>query len=594
MVLTARGSYPPHRVALSAAIECRAMFSRRAAALFSLVALFAATLPAAGPQQVARGRGGAVAAEEETAAGVGIEILRKGGNATDAAVAVAFALAVTWPEAGNIGGGGFWISRDARGRARVIDFREVAPRRARSDLFLRPGNSGAVPSSKEGPLSSGVPGSVAGLALAHQRGGRLPWRAVVAPAVRLARNGFPMSENIASSIAAHREKLARNAEAAAIFLPGGAPPAPGSLFRQPALAATLEAIRGRGADGFYRGRVARQIEEEQRRHGGLIDRGDLARYEARPRRPIRFRVQDVEVITTPAPSSGPVLAEMALLARFVGLEKFARQDATTAHFLAEIEKRAFLDRNRWLGDPAWPGVRENRFLDIARLRRLASTIDAERATPTAALATVPRERPSTTHFSVADGSGGVVAVTTTLNDGFGSGRIAPGLGFLWNNEMDDFTARPGQPNLYGLIQGAVNAVAPGKRMLSSMCPTIAVLPGRGTFAWGTPGGSTIPTTNLQVLLGLVLRGETLADAVAAPRFHQQDFPDTVEVEKNAFPPAWTAALQARGHTVKVSARDPVPGRIGRVHAVGVGRGRSSEAVADPRRHGVALVVRPRP
>ena len=296
-------------------------------------------------------------------------------------MAVAFALAVTWPEAGNLGGGGFWISRDASGRVLVIDFRETAPREARRDLYLRPGSRGIVPSSTEGPLASGVPGSVAGLALAHRRGGRLSWGTVVEPAVRLAKQGFVMTEAIASSIAHEQDRLARDPETTRIFLPDGAPPVPGVRFVQPELAATLEAIRDRGEDGFYRGQIARRIEEGQRRQGGLITRGDLARYEAKVRNAVRFRFSNAEVWTTPAPSSGPVLAEMALLAGIVGAQKVSGHDVASTHWLAEIEKRAFRDRNRYLADPAFAPVRQDLFTDPARLKKIAASIDPNRATP---------------------------------------------------------------------------------------------------------------------------------------------------------------------------------------------------------------------
>jgi gamma-glutamyltranspeptidase/glutathione hydrolase len=568
---------------------------RAAAALVLFFALRAALAFAASDPTFARGRGGAVAAEEGTAANVGIEILRKGGNATDAAVAVAFALAVTWPEAGNIGGGGFWISRDANGRASVIDFRERAPRAARRDMFAKPAKPGAaIPSSTDGPLASGVPGTVDGLALAHRRAGHLPWKAVVEPAVRLARDGFPMTENVRASIAADRKKLAADREAADVFLPGGEPPPVGALFRQPALARTLEAVRDRGEDGFYRGRVAREIEEGQKKAGGSINRGDLALYNSKVRKPVVFRFRDAEVLTTGAPSSGPAMAAMAALVESLGPKRFRAEDASGAHLLAEIEKRVYRDRNRYLGDPDFPGVRQDLFLSADRLRRIAATIDPSKATPADALRALGARDGSTTHFSVADARGNLVSVTTTLNDSFGNGRVAPGLGFLWNNEMDDFATRPGEPNAYGLIQGDVNSVAPGKRMLSAMCPMIAVIPKRGAFAWGSPGGSTILTTNFQVLLGLVLRGESLETAVGAPRFHQQDSPDVIEFERDRFDPAWVAALEGMGHTVKVSARDPVPGRIGRVHAVGVLSDGTVEAVADPRRQGAAMVVAPSP
>ncbi len=563
---------------------------RRAAVALLILLVLAGPAAAAAPQ-VAVGRGGAVAAAEENAAKVGIDILRRGGNAADAAVAVAFALAVTWPEAGNIGGGGFWISRNAAGRTLAVDFRETAPRTARRDLFVKPGpGGGKPPSSTEGPFASGVPGSVDGLWRAHRAAGRLRWKTVVDPAVRLARDGFVVSENVSESLGKtrSRQRLSADPETASIFLPGGAPPVPGTVFKQPALARTLAAIRDRGADGFYRGRVARQIEEGQKRSGGLITRGDLALYSAKIRRPVRFRFGSADVFTTPAPSSGPVLAEMAILARLVGLQKLKRHDTTTAHYLAEIEKRAFRDRNRYLGDPAFPGVRERLFTDPARLKRIAASIHPTRATPSDALRTRPGERVSTTHFSVVDGTGGAVAVTTTLNDSYGNARVAPGLGFLLNNEMDDFATAPGKPNIYGLIQGRVNAVAPGKRMLSAMCPSIAVVRNRNVLVWGTPGGSTIPTTNFQVMLGVLLRGESLEAAVAAPRFHQQDFPDKIQIERQRFDPNWVEALRRLGH--KVEEREPDRDPIGRVHAIARRADGAWNPVADPRGGGVALVV----
>jgi gamma-glutamyltranspeptidase/glutathione hydrolase len=564
---------------------------RRLAAVLSLL-LAAGPLLGVDLPQTSIGTGGGVAAEEGLAAEVGIEILRKGGNAADAAVAVALALAVTWPEAGNIGGGGFWISRDAKGRVLAIDFREMAPRAARRDLFFaKPG--APTPSSTEGPLASGVPGSVAGLALAHRRAGRLPWKTVIAPAVRLAKDGFPMTANISESIAADRDRLAKDPATAGVFLPGGAAPVAGTIFRQPDLAKTLEAIRDRGEDGFYRGQIARAIEEGQKPTGGLITRGDLARYEARVRPALRFRFLDADVFTTPAPSSGPVLAEMALAAE-LAQKQIRAGGASGMHWLAEIERRAFRDRNLFLGDPAFPGVNEKLFTDPVRIRRLVASIRPEHATPSTELPRVFPEKPTTTHFSVVDGDGMVVAVTTTLNDSFGNARVAPGLGFLMNNEMDDFSTKPGEKNMYDLIQGEANSVASGKRMLSSMCPAIAVVRDRGVFAWGAPGGSTILTSNLQLLLGLVLRAQSLEAAVAAPRFHQQDSPDVLEVEPDMFDAAWLAALQAMGHQIKMSHRDPVYGKIGREHAVAALPGGKTEAVADPRRHGAGLVVRPAP
>ena len=551
-------------------------------------ALLILLAPALCEAAVVRGSGGAVAAAEGNAAKAGIEILRKGGNAADAAVAVAFALAVTWPEAGNLGGGGFWTSRDARGRILTIDFREMAPRLARRDLFQSGDGGGPAPSSTEGPLASGVPGSVAGLALAHRRAGRLPWKVVVEPAVRLARNGFAVTPGISESIADERERLAADPETARIFLPGGAAPAPGALFRQPDLARTLEAIRDRGEDGFYRGRLARAFADGQKKIGGLISRGDLARYEAKVRPPLRFDFEGLQIVTTGAPSSGPVLAEMAMLAEMVGVEKLRARDASSAHWLAEIEKRAFRDRNRYLGDPEFRGVEQKLFIDPQRLRLVASSINPNRSTPSEQLGLGDSEKPTTTHFAVIDRQGMAVSMTTTLNDSFGNARVAPGLGFLMNNEMDDFATRPGQKNMYGLVQGEVNAVAPGKRMLSSMCPSIAVERGRNVLVWGTPGGSTIPTTNLQVLLNRALHREPLDAAVAAPRFHQQDLPDAIQIERGRFGADWMESLQKMGHAITER------GSIGRVHAIAVEADGSLTAVADPRGAGSALVVRAAP
>jgi gamma-glutamyltranspeptidase/glutathione hydrolase len=557
---------------------------RRLVAAFVLVLCAAMAVGAPAPRS-ARGAGGAVAAAEENAARVGIAVLEGGGNAADAAVAVAFALAVTWPEAGNLGGGGFWTSRDAAGKVLTIDFREMAPRAARRDLYTAPRAGSAPPSSLEGPLASGVPGSVAGLALAHRRAGRLPWQAVIEPAVRLARDGFVMTAAISESIADEQKRLAADIPTARIFLPGGAPPAPGVVFRQPDLARTLEAIRDRGEDGFYRGPVARSIEDGQKRAGGLITRGDLARYEAKVRKPVRFGFQGLEVVTPPAPSSGPVLAEMALMAEIAGPARIRPAGPESAHWLAEIEKRAYRDRNRWMGDPAFARFDPKLFTDPARLKALVATINPDRATPIAQLPSLPGEKPTTTHFSVIDDDGMAVSVTTTLNDSFGNARVAPGLGFIWNNEMDDFATRPGEPNMYGLIQGESNAVGPGKRMLSAMCPSIATAGGKVVLVWGTPGGSTIPTTNLQVLVNRALRRQSLAEAVAAPRFHQQDRPDAIQIERGRFDAAWIEALRAMGHEIKER------GRIGSVHAIAVEPDGTLNPVADPRGSGAALVVR---
>ncbi len=395
-----------------------------------------------------------------------------------------------------------------------------------------------------------------------------------------------MTPHDSESIAGEQKRLASDFPTARIFLPGGAPPVPGTLFKQPDLARTLEAIRDRGEDGFYRGRVAKAIEDGQKRAGGSITRGDLGRYAAKVRKAVRFSFQGLDVVTTPAPSSGPVLAEMALMAQIAGPDRIRPVGPEAAHWIAEIEKRAYRDRNRWLGDPAFAGVNQRLFTDPVRLKALVATINPNRATPTADLPVLSGEKATTTHFSVVDGSGMAVSVTTTLNDSFGNARVAPGLGFIWNNEMDDFATKPGEPNMYGLVQGENNAVGPGKRMLSAMCPSIATRSGKVALVWGTPGGSTIPTTNLQVLLNRALRAETLEAAVAAPRFHQQDLPDAIQIERGRFDAAWIAALEKMGHAIRER------GAIGVVHAIAVEPDGTLNPVADPRGGGVALVVAP--
>ena len=411
----------------------------------------------------------------------------------------------------------------------------------------------------------------------------------------LARDGFVMTETIWKTIDKEKRRLALDSEAASIFLPGGAPPEVGAVFKQPTLAATLATIRDSGADGFYRGRIARELAAGETRLGGILTRGDLALYAAKVRKPLSFRFSGVEVLTTPAPSGGPVLAEMALLAAALGLDRLTPAGPESAHWLAEIEKRAFRDRNLHLGDPDFGHIQQDLFTDPQRLKGIAAGIPRDRATPSTALKAGPAEKPSTTHFSVMDATGGVVSVTTTLNDSFGSARVAPRLGFLMNNEMDDFATDPSKPNLYGLLQGEKNAVGPGKRMVSSMCPAIAVSGGRNILVWGSPGGSTIPTTNLQVLLNVLLRSEPLDAAVDAPRFHQQDFPDTIQYESGRFDPEWVEALEKLGHTVVV--RTDTDGKdavLGRVHAIAQSADGQMISVADPRAGGVGLVVRPAP
>ena len=393
---------------------------------------------------------------------------------------------------------------------------------------------------------------------------------------------------VSESIADERERLARDPDTARIFLPGGAPPAPGTVFSQPDLARTLEAIRDRGEDGFYRGRVARDFADGQKQLGGLITRGDLARYDAKLRGPCASTSAGAEIITTPAPVLGPG-------ARGDGADRRGDRAETSSARATPLRERTGSPRSRSArsatatATSATPPSAAS--TSAASPTSTASgssrrSINPHRATPTDQLGLGDREKPTTTHFSVIDRQGMAVSVTTTLNDSFGNARVAPGLGFLLNNEMDDFATRPGQKNMYGLVQGSVNAVAPGKRMLSSMCPSIAVDHGRTVLVWGTPGGSTIPTTNLQVLFNRILLRRGRDAAVAAARFHQQDLPDAIQIEKGRFDAAWIEALQKMGHTITDRAAS-----IGRVHAIAVEADGTLTAVADPRGGGAAVVVR---
>jgi gamma-glutamyltranspeptidase len=546
---------------------------RRLFASLLAILLAAAEAFAAGPQ-VSTGRGGAVAAAEATSAGVGIEILKKGGNAADATVAVAFALAVTWPEAGNLGGGGFWVSRDARGRVLVVDFREMAPRNARRDLYIRKDKNGIVPSSTEGPLSSGVPGTVAGLSLAHRRAGHLPWQAVVAPAVRLAHNGFAVTEVLARSIAKEKDRLAKDSETARIFLPNGQAPAVGSILKQPDLARTLEDIRDRRDDGFYRGRVAREIEAGQERDGGLISRGDLARYAARLRAPVQFKFQGAEIVTPPAPSGGPVLAEIAMLAQYVGLEKLKTRDAPSAHLLAEIEKRAFRDRNQsWR--PLFPRVRRNLTDPALKTMRRPSTRSARPRLGAARAGA----RALDDAFLRGGRRGRRGLGPATLNDSSAT-RIAPGLRFLWNNGMDDCGRLANQH--YG--QSGRPARSRPASACCRRCPAIAVVGGRNAFVWGRRAADD-PDDEFQVLLG-----SCCAARRSRTRSRRRAFISRITRTRSArakpFDPAWIAALQKLGHTV--AEREP-DDPIGRVHAIAPAR-RLAHRGHGPRSGGVGLVA----
>jgi gamma-glutamyltranspeptidase/glutathione hydrolase len=551
--------------------------------------LLAAALAA--PLAAATGSGAVVSSETDATA-AGSRVLAGGGNAVDAAVATALALVVVHPGAGNLGGGGFALVRVA-GALAALDFRETAPARARPDLYLDAHGDPVPDASLIGPLAAGVPGSPAGLWELHRRFGRLPWSAVVAPALALARDGFVVSAKLERSLAEDQTKLARFPETATVWLPGGRPLAAGTHLALPALAETLAAYAARGPAGISAGPAARAIEEASRLHGGVLTVADLAAYQPVWREPLRFERFGWQVAAMPLPSSGGILLgeTMGILERR-GWSERARGSADRVHLLIEALRRAFADRYR-LGDPATTGATAVDLLARPWLDRRAAEIDPRRATASVQVqpypAAAPREPDHTTQVTVADGDGNLVALTTTLNDFYGCRLWVPGAGYFLNNEMDDFTVAAGRPNLFGLIQGEENAVGPGKRMLSSMSPTIA-WHDEEAIALGGRGGSRIPSAVIQVLLAM-FEGATAADAVARPRIHEQWLPDQVLVEAGALAPEIEIDLARRGHFLMPPRADQ-QAVVNAVHLCADG---SVEAGGDPRGpevSGVATVVAP--
>ncbi|MBL8899244.1 MAG: gamma-glutamyltransferase [Planctomycetes bacterium] len=533
--------------------------ARRTGRSLALVAALwcgAASFTAAAPddqvqRRAARGAQAMVVSEHPLATRAGLELLRAGGNAIDGACATALALAVVYPVAGNLGGGGFLLHRAADGATAALDFRETAPERATRDMFL--GADGEVDRVRatRGHLAAGVPGSVAGLCEAHARLGRRPWKEVVAPALRLAREGFAVDSLLAEECAELARVFALYPASAALFLPEGRPLAPGDLLRQPELARTLEAIAAHGRDGFYRGPVAAAIVAEMERGGGLISASDLEDYRAVWREPLMRRYRGHEIWSMPPPSSGgPLLLQMLGV-----LEKFDLRDAGAGsarhlHLLAEAMSRAYADRAVHLGDPDFHAVPTAWLFSPERVNEIALQIDPTRATTVAGAGVPPRqESPQTTHLSVLAPDGSAVSLTTTINTGYGAKVVVAGAGFLLNNEMDDFAAAPGQPNAYGLLGAEANAIAPRKRMLSSMTPTIVVRDGAVRLVVGTPGGGRIITSVLQVVVNVIDFELDLSSAIDAPRVHHQWRPNRLEVERHGygFAPEVRRALEQKGH-----------------------------------------------
>lgn len=527
---------------------------------------------------------GAVASPDRYGADTAELILRRGGNAVDAAIATAFTLAVTYPEAGNIGGGGFmtlWFD----GKAYFLDYRETAPGKAHRDMYLDEDKQPIPDLSLVGHKASGVPGTVMGLWQAHQRFGSLPWPELLKPAIGYAQNGFIVAENQYQ----YRADLLQQLEGKTNFARYFADMQAGQNFTQPELAATLTRIATGGPADFYQGETARLIAAQMQRGGGLITLDDLASYKAGWREPIITPWRDKQLVTTAPPSSGGIALsqllglKQRLAAHFDGV---ALNSAQYVHLIAEIAKRVFADRADYLGDPDFTAVPQQQLLDAAYLDKRASEINPRQLSATAAVKP-GLEGYHTTHFSILDKHGNAVANTYTLNLDFGSGVVVEGGGFLLNNEMDDFSAKAGVPNAFGVVGSDANAIAPGKRMLSSMTPSLLVNDDKVELVIGTPGGSTIFTSIFQVITNLYDYQLSLQDAVAAPRFHHQLLPEhQITMEPYApLPTGVQQVLQQQGYNLHTQSWN-----LGDIQAIRV-TGTEVEAVADPRSRGVARVFR---
>ena len=521
-----------------------------------------------------------VSSNDSIASRVGRDIIQRGGNAVDAAVATGFALAVTYPGAGNVGGGGFMVIRMADGRTAALDYREVAPLAATRNMYLDAKDDLIPGKSTTGHLAVGVPGSVAGMTEALRRFGTMPLREVIAPAIELAEKGFVVDSNLMRSLKSSQNEIGKF-EGARLFYPNGEVIAAGSRLVQPELAWTLKQISERGAEGFYRGPVADSLVAEMKRGGGIITLADLERYKPEWRTPVKGTYRGYTILSMPPASSGGItmVETLNILETYDTPAPYG--STQWAHRLAESYQRAFLDRNNKLADPAFVAVPQDELTSKAYARQLRAKIDDHHHTPTATIV-ASREGRNTTHYSVVDAHGNAVATTTTLNNTFGSAVWVRGAGFFLNDEMDDFAAKPGSPNMYGLVQGEQNAIVPGKRMLSAMTPTIVLDPrGQVLLVVGGAGGPTIITGTSQVILNVVDYHMSLADAMRAPRVHHQSLPDSLTYERNGLSAAVLDSLSAMGHAMR-----PVNSLVN-INAIMRVRG-GWEGVSEPRASGGAV------
>ena len=548
-----------------------------------LVALVAA-VRAPWNDLVARGSKAAVVTAEPRATQIGLDVLQKGGNAVDAAVAVALALAVTHPQAGNLGGGGFLLIRMADGRTTALDFRERAPKSANADMYLKADGSVDQDKVQFGSTAAGVPGSPAGLHHALQMFGTRKLSALAAPAIRLAREGFAVDHFLAADLRESKQELGRYESTRKVFFRDGEPLRQGDVLVQTDLAATLERFAANGPDGFYKGRTAELIVAQMQRDGGFVTAADLADYTVRERAPLVGSYRGHEVLTMPPVSSGGVaLLQMLNMLSGYDLKALGFGGSESIHLLSEVMRRAYADRSRWLGDPDHYQVPVEGLIGAEYAAKLRASIDRDKVSAVApGLPPGKQESDDTTHFSIVDEAGNAVACTTTINSTFGAMVVVDGAGFLLNNEMDDFSAKPGVPNQFGLVGGKANAIAPGKRMLSSMTPTIVSKDGELRLVLGAPGGGRIITAVLQTLLNVVDHGMGLEQAVRAPRIHHQWLPDELVWEPLALPPDVRQALAKKGHTFAARPRG-----IGQMFAIQVHQDGTRVGVCDHRSGGAA-------
>lgn len=521
--------------------------------LFVALALVSSSFSEGGRTPL-RAKNGLVASVSRLASEAGLEALKQGGNAVDAAVATAFALAVTWPSAGNIGGGGFMVYYGENGVATTFDFREKAPLAATERMYLGLDGNVVNNSNHIGILAVGVPGTVAGLYKAHQEIGSLPWADLVAPAVKLAREGIPITYALQSSFNRNGRRFASYPASAAKFSRAdGSAYELGDTWYQPDLAHTLELIQAQGRDGFYKGENARRLAEFMVANGGIITAEDLEKYEAIEREPIRGSYRGYEIVSMPPPSSGGVvLVEMLNILEGFDLKAMGHNSAQYLHVLTESMRRSYADRAEFLGDPDFnEGMPLAHLMDKDYAAELRGTIDMDRKSQSSPekFASI-YESEETTHFSIVDKEGNMVSMTYTLEFGYGSGIVVEGSGYLLNNEMGDFNAVPGVTNSRGLIGTAPNLVAPEKRMLSSMTPTIVARNGKPAFAVGSPGGKTIINTTLQLILNVIDHGFNIAESVEAGRIHHQWLPDVTSMETNSLSLDTIRLYEARGHQLR--------------------------------------------